>query len=60
MHNRDIPCSCHCIEIMLDLFQLLGFTFWNWPEFKEDFINEFKREKASDINDHEEMKESVS
>ena len=20
----------------------LGFIFWNWPEFKEDFINEFK------------------
>lgn len=31
-------------------FSDLGFTFWNWSELKEDFVNEFKQKLNCDIN----------
>lgn len=30
-------------------FTNLGFTFWNWPAFKDDFIHEFKQRIGTDI-----------
>jgi hypothetical protein len=27
----------------------LGFTFWNWPEFKEEFVAEFKRKLGGNV-----------
>jgi hypothetical protein len=30
-------------------FSNIGFTFWNWPMFKEDFINEFREKLGVDI-----------
>jgi hypothetical protein len=31
-------------------FSDLGFTFWNWPPFTDDFINEFKVRLKCEIN----------
>lgn len=31
-------------------FSDLGFTFWNWPDFKDEFINEFKQKLDCDIS----------
>jgi hypothetical protein len=31
-------------------FSNLGFTFWNWPEFTQDFLNEFKEKLGCDID----------
>ena len=36
-------------------FSDLGFTFWNWSEFTDDFINEFKKKlncEISIVNQH--------
>ncbi|TDR25830.1 TFIIB-type zinc ribbon-containing protein [Flavobacterium cheniae] len=30
-------------------FSNIGFTFWNWPEFKEDFIEEFQQKLGFEI-----------
>jgi len=27
----------------------LGFTFWNWPPFKENFLDEFRKKLGCDI-----------
>lgn len=57
--NEDIvPCpNCvYPIEIHEFKFQPewgfsnLGFTFWNWPEITDSFINEFKRRLDTDVN----------
>ena len=31
-------------------FSDLGFTFWNWPEFTDDFIDEFKKKLECEIS----------
>ena len=31
-------------------FSDLGFTFWNWPDFKDDFLEEFQKQLGSDIH----------
>jgi hypothetical protein len=31
-------------------FSDLGFTFWNWPDFTEDFIIEFRQKLGCDIS----------
>jgi len=31
-------------------FSNLGFTFWNWPPFKQDFIDDLKRRLGCDVN----------
>ncbi|MBC7948938.1 MAG: sugar ABC transporter ATPase [Chitinophagaceae bacterium] len=31
-------------------FSNLGFSFWNWPEFQEGFLEEFRDRLASEIN----------
>lgn len=31
-------------------FSDLGFTFWNWPNFKDEFISEFKQKLSCDIS----------
>jgi hypothetical protein len=30
-------------------FNELGFTFWNWAELKQTFINDFKKRLACDV-----------
>lgn len=31
-------------------FSDLGFTFWNWPDFTDDFIDEFKKKLGCEIS----------
>jgi hypothetical protein len=31
-------------------FSNLGFTFWNWPDFTQDFINDFRNKLDCDIS----------
>lgn len=31
-------------------FSDLGFTFWNWPELTDDFVNEFRQRLGCDID----------
>lgn len=31
-------------------FSDLGFTFWNWPDFTDNFIEEFKQKLGCDVN----------
>ena len=30
-------------------FSNIGFTFWNWPEFRKEFIEEFRVRLGTDI-----------
>lgn len=55
--NAKLTCN-HCgVESEIENYIMdnslslsnLGFTFWNWPDFKSEFIDEFRRKIGTDI-----------
>ena len=58
--NKSNNLTCPLCNVATDIhhfkftpewgFSNLGFTFWNWPAFTENFINDFKLKLGCDIN----------
>ena len=58
--NKSNNLTCPLCNVATDIhhfkftpewgFSNLGFTFWNWPEFTENFIKDFKLKMGCDIN----------
>jgi hypothetical protein len=58
--NKSNNLTCPLCSIGTDIHQFdftpewgfsnLGFTFWNWSNFTESFINDFRKKLGSDVN----------
>lgn len=55
--SNNLVCPSCNLESDIQLFEFspewgfsnIGFTFWNWPPFKDEFINQFKERLGCDV-----------
>lgn len=58
--NKSNNLTCPLCDVATDIqnfkftpewgFSNLGFSFWNWPELTNSFINDFKKKLGCDVN----------